>query len=157
MNGYANGYFYPPQQITRAEAASVIAHLVKPDVTSDPEFTDVHSNHWAYDDIVRVTNAGVFTGYPDGTFQPSKPLTRVEMTILMAHLIGVTPEVTEVSNPFSDIKDDHWAYAYVYFMEGLDWITGYPDGSFRPNQEATRAEFASFISRAVNNDKEVGS
>lgn len=157
MNGYDNGYFNPEQQITRAEAAAVIAHLVSPDITSDPEFSDVNQDHWAYDEIVRVTNAGIFTGYPDGTFQPSKPLTRVEMTILMAHLIGVTPEAADAASPFTDIKDSHWAFAYVYFMEDLDWISGYPDGSFRPNQEATRAEFASFISRAVNTYKEVGS
>ena len=157
MNGYDNGYFNPEQQITRAEAAAVIAHLVSPDITSDPEFSDVNQDHWAYDEIVRVTNAGIFTGYPDGTFQPSKPLTRVEMTILMAHLIGVTLEAADAASPFTDIKDSHWAFAYVYFMEDLDWISGYPDGSFRPNQEATRAEFASFISRAVNTYKEVGS
>lgn len=155
MDGYDDGYFYPDQNITRAEAASVIAKLVPVNGSSDPNFSDVSESHWAYRDIALVTNAGIFTGYPDGSFQPEKPLTRVEMTILMAKLLGFSDELEAETSPFSDITNEHWAFSYVIYMEELGWISGYPDKTFRPNRIATRAEFASFISRVVNSIKEV--
>lgn len=150
MNGYDGNYFFPEKVITRAEAAVVLGRLVSPGDAPDPGFVDLPRDHWAFGDIARVTNAGIFTGYPDGSFQPSRPLTRVEMTVLMAQLLDVPINPHPEQSPFTDLAHDHWAFPYVIYMKNAGWITGYPDGQFRPNQTATRAEFASFVSRVVN-------
>ena len=83
-------------------------------------------------------------GYPDGTFRPNAPITRAEMS----KIIALFAKLDKTTDRFSDIAG-HWAEAYIKLAAGNGWIEGYPDGSFRPNQSITRAETVTMINRVL--------
>mgnify|MGYP001170027306 CR=1 FL=1 len=149
VSGYSDYTFRPNQPITRAEAAAILssAFELKPE-REYAAFKDIHERHWAYYAIVAVTRARVANGYPDGTFAPSRPLTRMEMTVMMANAAGLKG-VRGTSSPFSDIPLGHWGLPLVVEMVQKGWASGYEDGTFRPQQTATRAEFVAMLHRLI--------
>lgn len=88
-----------------------------------------------------------FVGYPDGSFGPSRNMTRAEVTAMFARLITeqIEPDKTYI-NTFNDVPATSWAANYIGFMQQFGIINGY-NGSFRPNDPVTRAEFAAIASR----------
>ena len=86
-------------------------------------------------------------GYPDGSFGPSRNMTRAEVTAMFARLITeqIEPDKTYI-NTFNDVPATSWAANYIGFMQQFGIINGY-NGSFRPNDPVTRAEFAAIASR----------
>jgi len=103
--------------------------------------------HWAYQSILRATAAGIVQGYPDGTFRPDNQVTRVEMAQMLGNAMKLTPLA---ENPgFKDIAADYWAAGMLAALEKNGILTGYPDGTFRPNETATRAEFANLLYKAL--------
>ncbi len=89
------------------------------------------------------------TGYPDGSFMADKALTRAELAAMIAriHYEGELPDNTYYAS-FEDIQPTDWYNKYIGYVEGLGVMNGYPDGSFKPTQPITRAEFASVLVRA---------
>lgn len=148
VNGYADHLFNPDKIITRAEAVTMIVKALKLTSGNKSTFTDVSEAHWAYKDISIAEAAGIINGYPDGTFKPNQPTTRVEMTAMIANALGITGS-SAGDNPFNDISENYWAIDMLRQMKADGWVNGYEDGSFRPNKTATRAEFVTFISRVV--------
>ena len=86
------------------------------------------------------------TGYPDGTVRPNNPITRAEVAAIFFRLLDIqgTPEA---GNRFSDVSSQSWYTQAVSYLASTGVLTGYPDGTFRPNQSITRAEFAAVASR----------
>ena len=93
-----------------------------------------------------MTNAGVFTGFPDGSFAPNQTITRAEMTAVIVRFIDKMDGMTLLGDYFSDISS-HWAVEYINAAATSGWVQGYSDGTFRPNQAITRAETAAMINR----------
>lgn len=87
-------------------------------------------------------------GYPGGGFAPGKNMSRAEVTTMFARLLTEKMAADQTySNTFSDVAKSHWAANYIGYMQQFGIITGYADGSFRPDASVTRAEFAAIASR----------
>ncbi|WP_341347168.1 Ig-like domain-containing protein [Paenibacillus sp. FSL H3-0469] len=146
MTGYADGTFKPGNSITRAEAASIIARTFSQSaVTAGVAYSDVSAGHWAAEAIGQVTRSGIMKGYGGGSFKPNQTITRAEMATILSRLIT---SAQDHAAGFSDIAG-HWAQAAIERMSQAGIITGYEDGTFRPDQTLTRAEAVTIVNRAL--------
>lgn len=148
--GYPDGTVQPNGQITRAEATTIFFRLLTEEsrsanLTKTNGYTDVASDAWYNTAVSTMTKAGIVDGYPDGTFRPDVPITRAEM----AKIISLFAKLDKSESRFSDIAG-HWAEAYIRLAAGNGWIAGYPDGTFGPQRNITRAETATMINRVLD-------
>ena len=148
--GYPDGTVRPNGQITRAEATTIFFRLLTDDsrdanLTKTNGYTDVAFDAWYNTAVSTMTKAGIVDGYPDGTFRPDAPITRAEM----AKIISLFAKLDKSESRFSDIAG-HWAEAYIRLAAGNGWIAGYPDGTFGPQRNITRAETATMINRVLD-------
>jgi len=100
------------------------------------------------DDDDDIVYAPFITGYDDGTVKPNGTLTRAELAKMLYNLLG--EEETDFTASFTDVQDTHWAYDAVAFCQERGFMLGYPDGSFAPGRELTRAELSTTIARVKN-------
>ena len=148
--GYPDGTVQPNGQITRAEATTIFFRLLTEEsrsanLTKTNGYTDVAFDAWYTTAVSTMTKAGIVDGYPDGTFRPDAPITRAEM----AKIISLFAKLDKSESRFSDIAG-HWAEAYIRLAAGNGWIAGYPDGTFGPQRNITRAETATMINRVLD-------
>ena len=147
--GYPDGTVQPKGEITRAEACTIFFRLLT-DSSRDyyfsktNDYTDVNAGDWFNNAISTLSNAGIVTGYNDGTFRPNQPITRGEMAKIIANFANLS----KGTKSFTDLSG-HWSKTYVELAAGNGWIAGYPDGSFRPDQKITRAETVTMINRVL--------
>ena len=124
-------------------------YVVEYDVAT---FPDVHSDHWAWQFVEALVDAGLTAGYPDGTYRPDNPVTRAEMAVFIKkgiHGSTYTPPTPDGSHPFSDISG-HWAEAWIEDLYDEGFTSGFPDGTYRPQNQVTRAEMAVFLKKAIH-------
>lgn len=150
ISGYPDGTIKPKNQITRAETAAVFYRLLRDEVrkasqTSANAFSDVGPEDWFNTEVSTLTRLGILRGYSDGTFRPRNPITRAEFAAIITRF-------SEVDSPegrgFNDIAG-HWAEAAILEAGEKAWITGYADGSFRPDRQITRAEAITIVNRML--------
>ena len=99
-------------------------------------------------ELNRTDHLAFLSGYANGTFEPDRNMTRAEVTTMFARLLTEQMAADQTySNTFSDVAKSHWAANYIGYMQQFGIITGYADGSFRPDASVTRAEFAAIASR----------
>ncbi|MGF7184601.1 subtilisin family serine protease [Desulfitispora alkaliphila] len=101
------------------------------------------SEHWAEQDIYRLTSRGIVEGFPQGDFQPDGELTRAQLTKMLIQALNRgyhAVDLEGVSSSFDDVPSNHWASGYMEAALELGLVEGYDDGTFRPNQNVTRAE-----------------
>ncbi len=137
--GYPDETVRPNGKIKRAEAAAMVARLLEIESKASetkPNFPDTPSA-WYNKAINAVVEKGIMKGYPDGTFKPDASITRAELT----QMIAMFDNKPEGSAPFQDIIN-HWAERPIGSEYKAGRITGYPDGTFRPDNEITRCEVA---------------
>jgi len=109
-------------------------------------FRDIQPSFWALEETQQLVFDGVLKGYPDGTFKPENPVTRAEFAKMALLSLGLKEEKPE--NPtFPDVPKDHWAYSYVEGAVKAGLIKGYPDGTFKPDGQVTKAEEMAVIVR----------
>ncbi|KAF5037162.1 S-layer homology domain protein [anaerobic digester metagenome] len=106
-------------------------------------FSDIDENYWAYESVEKLVEAGIISGYPDGTFIPEGYITRAEL-VKVVNLIYSFSEKVE-STDLTDIKSDDWFYENVLIAQASGYINGYPDGTFKPNDFVTRQELCKII------------
>ena len=140
INGYPDGDVHPEAEITRAEVSAIFFRLLSDDARSQYEatksrFADANAN-WASAEIATLTAAGILEGYEDGTFRPDASITRAEFATIASRF----DKLEAGSKTFSDVSASHWAYEAISSAAEKGWITGYPDGTFRPENAITRAE-----------------
>ncbi|MCZ8514840.1 S8 family serine peptidase [Paenibacillus filicis] len=148
IDGYGNYTFQPDRPITRAEAAAVLTRAFKLTKQRSIAYSDLDSSHWGYSYIARAAQAGMIDGYPDGTVAPDQPVSRMEMTAMMARSLNMTGK-KRGTVPFTDVDESYWGTGLLKQMKAEGWIAGYADGSFRPDQQATRAEFMKLLSQLL--------
>ena len=112
------------------------------------QFSDVPSSHWASDYIEAIANAGLTSGYPDGTYRPENRVTRAEMAVFLLNALGISPGPLPVEPSFSDISG-HWAETFIEELFDQGITGGYPDGTYQPENRVTRAEMAVFLLNAL--------
>lgn len=113
-----------------------------------PRFPDVPQNHWAAMTIDFVRSARVIEGFPDGTFRPDTNVTRAEFTKMAVEAEGLTL-IDPATPSFPDVPRTHWAFRYIETARAANIIDGYPDGTFRPDANVSRAEIAAIVVRAA--------
>ena len=145
INGYNDGTFRPSGDITRAEFAKVVVLAAGLTVSTETTaaFSDVSTSDWSYPYIITAKKAGIIGGYEDGTFRPSAKVTRAEIGKMVVLAGNFTINTTGVS--FSDVDTSHWAFDYIMTAKNLTIVNGYPDGTFGPSNNATRAEAAKMV------------
>ena len=152
--GYEDGMVKPEKAITRAEVATIFYRLLKDDVraehwTKSNDFTDVDANDW-YNTTVSTLNAmGIITGYEDGSFKPNAPITRAEFAAMAVRFFEEDSAIYE-EGTFNDIAGSEWFADAVQAAKDHGIIGGYPDGSFQPNKNISRAEACSIINRTLD-------
>lgn len=113
-------------------------------------FSDLEG-HWAEDIVLSLAEDGIIDGYSDGTFKPDLSISRAELLKVSFEAFDeILPEtfgseVISKQNPFSDINSGDWFYKYVTFGAYHYVVNGYDDGTFRPDQDVTRAEAVKII------------
>lgn len=147
--GYPDGTFKPDQTITNAQGAILLVRALglQTNETEQINFSDVGKTHYAYKEIVAAVTAGIFP--KTKTFQPDEPMTRESTSLAIANAFKF-----EGSGKvqFSDVKVDRESYTAISALVKNDIVQGFPDRSFRPNDSVTRAQFSTFIARALSSD-----
>ena len=160
INGYEDGTVHPTSNITRAEVAKIIYSLMTEEsrtfyYTKVNVFSDVPGFEWFNEPVSTLARASVLTGYEDGTFLPNAPIKRAELATILTRLSVL--DKTESEGTPANFKDlaGHWAAANVRTAAANGWVTGYPDGTFRPDQYVTRAEAVTMVNRMLGRNPEV--
>ena len=162
INGYLDGTVRPDAAISRAEAVSIIFRLLLGEDKNRPvpqKFSDVNMWDWYAQPVAHLANIGMITGYFDGQFKPEEPLTRAEFAVMLSRFDSVDmsmgmsmgmdmgmgmPQI----GAFYDTAG-HWAEAHINGAAQKGWITGYLDGSYRPDDHITRAELVAITNRVL--------
>ena len=155
INGYPDGNFKPDANITRAEMTKILVKVegIKEADPDNPKFKDVKPGDWYYGYVEAAVDAGLVKGYETGEFRPNQKITREEIAALIARAMGKESEAASLANEKTTFTDDQniasWARGYIVieFREGI--VDGYPDHSFAPKNNATRAEACAMFSRLI--------
>ena len=153
--GYGNGEVRPQNNITRAEVATIFFRLLTDDVrdenlTKTNRYSDVAATSWYNTAVSTLSSMGIITGYPDGTFRPNAAITRAEFAAIAARFDSNGDKTTA---KFSDIAT-HWAKDEISIAYNNGWITGYPNSTFGPQRDITRAETMTLVNRVLNRQPE---
>ena len=148
--GYPDGKVHPKGNISRAETATIFFRLLKADIrdgnlTADNDFSDVSNGQWHNKAISTMAKLGVVKGRRADRFDPDASITRAEFAAICARF---NTKPVENSGSFSDISG-HWAENEIERAAAFGWISGYPDGTFRPDARITRAEAMTMINRVL--------
>lgn len=158
IEGKSAGIFAPQDKITRAEFAKILITALNLDNTlaTSSKFSDVPSSHWAAPYIAVAAEQGIINGKTPSTFAPNATITRAEMATMIARALKATQGLKDIDNAeaalsvFKDANKIGSAFrSSVAWAAASDIIIG-SNGKFLPNNNATRAEAAVIIYRALN-------
>ena len=149
--GFTDGSVRPYANITRAQVATIFFRLLTEDVrqeylTSYNTFPDIDEDYRANTAISTMAALGVINGHNSGLFDPDAPITRAEFAAICSRFDH--SEVTARSS-LTDIAG-HWAEEEIERAVALGWVQGFTDGTFRPNENITRAQAVTMINPARN-------
>lgn len=152
--GYPDRTFRPDRSITRAEFAKIalLAAGLTPISPPSPTFTDLPTNHWAFSYVEAAAKAGLFTGFPDGTFRPEEKVLKEEVIAVLVRKMG-WDIVTPPSPTFPDLSPEHWSAPYVETAIAEELLlpneSHLTDGIFQPGIPATRGQICVLVSRVL--------
>lgn len=154
IKGYPDGAFKPENTITRAEFVTILVKAFKLGNDNTKIYADTQ-NHWAREFISSAAAAGVITGVNDSQFAPDIPITREQMAVMIIRAARLNNNSS--GKVFSDSAEiSSWALSAIAIASSNNIISGYPDNTFKPRGNATRAEAATVIVRALEQyDKQV--
>ncbi|MFC5649803.1 S-layer homology domain-containing protein [Paenibacillus solisilvae] len=160
VNGTGDNMFSPNRNITRAEFAALIVRALGLDATgTSSDFTDVTAGQWYSGAVATAAEAGIITGYVDGTFKPNATVSRSEMSAMISRALkyagkDINLSATEVAAAlakFSDAGTLGWAKSYVATAVSEGLIKGQSANKLAGNSLATRAEAAAIVYRFLGN------
>lgn len=148
--GYTDGTVQPKGNIIRAEVASIFYRLLQEDIKAEyttdvNDFTDVNEGMWFNTTVSTMEKLNIVAGRGDRQFAPYDNITRAEFAAICARF---DTGLAEGDSNFTDISG-HWAEKDIERAVALGWISGYEDGTFRPDNFITRAEAMSMINRVL--------
>ena len=146
INGMDETHFAPDENVTREQFAKMLVEALEVyDQTATCDFNDLDTSHWAYAYVASAVKAGLITGYDDGTFGIGRNITRQEMAVMVSRCDVQFPTL----NPAMAFTDSSsiagWANAAVQKMQMANIISGFEDKTFKPQENATRAQAAKII------------
>lgn len=149
IGGFPDGSFKPNAEITRAQFAAIAVKAFNIPLSNDTRnFVDVRSNYWAAPAISAVSNSGLVTGFPDGTFRPEDRITRAQALVVLAKALGnrATPNSSQLDRYTDRQAVPDWANESVSKAANARIIVNFPDSSrIAPNNLATRGEVAGLM------------
>ncbi|MCP1143350.1 S-layer homology domain-containing protein [Lysinibacillus endophyticus] len=151
VKGYPDKTFRPENTVTRGQAAIMIARGLKLDVSNVGAVSYEDIKDASIKEIAAVTKAGIMKG-TNGKFEPNKPLTRAQMATILTNAFKLKGDG---STTFTDVAKDHYAYEAIDAIVSNKIATGLEDGSFKPEEATTRAQFVVFLSSALNKQTDV--
>ena len=150
LYGYTDGTFGPERNMTRVEAVVMFSRLMEEKMeegkTYPCSFSDVPADAWYANAVGYMEQFGIIKGYPDGTFGPYDEITRAQFATIAARF----DNLTSGDSVFTDVPAGHWAADYINFAASKGWVTGYTDGTFRPDEFITRSEVTAFVCRILD-------
>jgi len=156
VSGYPDGTFKPGNPITRAEFCAIMDKVLKLQAGNSAVtgFDDVSQDNWFYQAVESSVYAGIAKGYGNGAFRPDANITREELACVLVNALGQQNEAMADMNAKTSFTDDisisWWARGFVVVAVKDGLLKGYPDGSFRPQGDATRAEACAMIGNFLN-------
>jgi hypothetical protein len=149
--GYPDGTFKPQQNISRAEFMRLVNVAFDYTEVDTIAYTDVQPGLWYYSEVAKAKAAGYIVGYDDGTMKPENPINREEAAKIISTVKDLASDAATVSN-YSDkaVISDGWGKDYVGAVTTAGIMKGYPDDSFMPKGNITRAEAVFALDNALN-------
>jgi amidase len=150
ISGYADGTFRPNEGSTRGQFAKMLVLGLRwvPYDPVQPTFSDVRPGSPFYTYVEAAFLHGAISGYGDGKFRPNNPVTRAQAAKMLVLGKG-WPLLSPETPSFSDVPTSHWAYDYVETAAAHSVVSGYEDGSFRPNLPVSRAQLSKMVALTV--------
>jgi hypothetical protein len=146
LSGISETEFAPDAEVTREQFARMLTlALGIYDETTVCDFPDLPESHWAYASVASAVRAGVILGYGDGSFGTGRNISRQEMAAMVSRANLSLPETWPAADFTDSDQIADWAKEAVTKMQRANMINGFEDGSFRPNDNATRAQAAKII------------
>jgi amidase len=148
INGYSDNTFRPNNTLTRAQAAIMIVRAIGLSTEGvSSSFTDVPPTHAAYKFISAAYQAGIINGYSDGTFKPNANVTRAQIAIMVQRAFNVQASETIIT--FTDVPEGYAPKKFIETLASQKIVNGYSDGTFKPLNNVTRAQFSTMIYNAI--------
>lgn len=148
VSGYPDGTFRPDRSITRAEFVSILNAVLHWKPAGDKTFADTE-NHWARVAVSTAYANGAIRGYDDNTFAPDAPITREQMAVMAVNALQLKDPAVAPSYADGDLIS-RWAKDAVGAASEQGILSGYPDHTFKPQAQATRAEAVKVIAQMIN-------
>ena len=130
------------KKVLATTAAATIMATALPVVTYAADY----DNHWAKEAITKWSEKEVLEGYEDGTFKPNNKVTRGELAAIIVRVFGLTD--TSAAEKYTAVEATKWYASDIAKVSSAGIMNDYEDGTFKPNQEATREEAAYAIAKA---------
>ena len=152
INGYPDGSVQPEGNVTRAETAAILYRIMGDACqsyykTNSSSYSDVARGDWYNTYVATLENAGVIVDTrTNGKFRPNDAITRAELASMIAQFAGLE---SASAAKFNDVGSRYWAAEEIAIAAKMGWINGYPNGSFRPDRNVTRAELMAMVNRAL--------
>ena len=150
VNGYKDNTFRPENQITRAEFIKLVNKVFNLTEKANPNFKDISSLDWYYEDLRIAVKYGYINGYEDNTFRADNPITRQEAMKVITTLKNNKDVNLDKIYQYSDFKDiDYWAKEYVEGAIEAGYIRGYENKLIKPKGNIKRAESITMLNRLI--------
>jgi len=153
--GYDDGTFRADADMSRSEAAAIFARLIAEakgeTVNGKATFSDVSSKDWYYGYVGYLEKYDIIKGYSDGTFRPDAPVTRAEFVTMAVRYYALFNEVkkSDYTVNYTDLTKSYWAYSDIAYAKHIGWLNGYADGTFKGDNNITRAEVVTVTNHAT--------
>ncbi|KAA0964866.1 S-layer homology domain-containing protein [Sporosarcina sp. ANT_H38] len=155
ISGYPDGTFRPNQPITRAQAAVMLLKALDIKVIDNPTaiFKDVSNTSNYYKILATINEKGIIRG-DKGYMRPGEITTRAQMAAILRRAFNLPLDGQQA---YRDVSSSHWAFSDINSIAKHRISGGYPDGTFKPSIAVTRAQFSTFLARALNDDMKLDS
>ena len=153
--GYEDGTFRPNSDMSRAEAATIFARLISDEkgeaMNGKSSFKDISSKEWYANAIGYLEKYDIIKGYSDNTFKPDEAVTRAEFVTMAVRYYDLFNDVKlgGLTAPYTDVAPSYWAYDNITYAKNIGWLNGYADGTFKGDNNITRAEVVTVVNHAT--------
>lgn len=117
------------------------------------QFDDIPYDFWAYEQIDKLSDEGLITGYEDNTFRPQKYVTRAEYCVFLIKTLGLEDFLFEKMYSFEDVDNNYWARSYILKAINFDLIEPTNDNYFYPDDYITRKEIITFMVNILKSER----
>lgn len=156
ISGYPDGTFRPNNAISRAEFVTIANKAFGFTSSQGISFNDVKAGYWAYSEIQKGVAAGYVQGDASGTFRPGSAVSRQEAAVMLARLRGYEDDEAASYGYTDRWAMANWAVGAIGAVSRNGVMSGYPDKTFRPQRDLTRAEAVAALQKVASSSNRFG-